>query len=106
MTEGVLTLDENGAILDLNDAAAKMFSLDIEKTRGRPIHETLRKAEVLRFFDDALADELPLQRDLVIFDKERRHLTAYGNELRDAHGKRIGVLGVFRDVTPNRPVSV
>ena len=88
MEEGVLALDRQGTILDLNQAAAKMFSLDVEKVRGRPIHEVLRKADVLRFFEDALSGELPLQEDLVIYDKDRRLLTAYGSELVDARGQR------------------
>jgi two-component system phosphate regulon sensor histidine kinase PhoR len=96
MEEGVLTLDSQGTILDLNRAAARMFALDMEKVRGRPIHEVLRKADVLRFFEDALSGELPLQEDIVIYDKDRRFLTAQGSELLDARGQRIGVLAVFR----------
>ena len=100
MEEGVLTVDNDRRILDVNHAATQMFSLDAEKVRGRPIYEVLRKADVLRFFEEAFAGELPMQENIVIFDKQRRQLTAYGSELRNAQGKRIGVLGVFRDITP------
>ena len=81
MEEGVLTLDNQGRILNLNRAAGQMFQLDPEKACGRPIHEVLRKAEVLEFVEDALSSPLPLQADIVIYDKERRFLAAYGNGL-------------------------
>ncbi len=46
MEEGVLTLDNQGRILNLNHAAGQMFQLDPARVRGRPIHEVLRKADV------------------------------------------------------------
>lgn len=98
MEEGVLVLDNQGRILTINRAAGQMFSLDTEKVRGRPMHEVLRKANVLRFTEDALSGSLPLQSDIVIYDRDRRFLTAYGSELRNAQGERIGVLVVFREV--------
>jgi len=103
MEEGVLTLDNQGRILDLNRAAARMFQLDPEKACGRPIHEVLRKADVLGFVEDVLSSPLPRQANIVIYDKERRFLTAYGNALCDARQQRIGVLAVFREVTEARP---
>jgi two-component system, OmpR family, phosphate regulon sensor histidine kinase PhoR len=102
MEEGVLTLDNQGRILNLNRAAGQMFQLDPEKTRGRPIHEALRKADVLKFVEAALSRPLPLQEDIVIYDKEKRFLTAYGNALCNARHQQIGILVVFRDVTELR----
>jgi|GEM_PF-2209597 len=99
MEEGVLVLDNQGSILSINRAAGQMFFLDTEKVRGRPIHEVLRKANVLRFMENALSGPLPLQADIVIYDRDRRFLTTYGNELHNARGERIGVLVVFREVT-------
>jgi two-component system phosphate regulon sensor histidine kinase PhoR len=99
MEEGVLTLGNQGRILNLNRAAGQMFQLDPAKVRGRPIHEVLRKADVLKFVENALSSALPLQEDIVIYDKDKHFLTAYGNVLRNAQEERIGVLVVFRDVT-------
>ncbi len=102
MEEGVLTLDNQGRILNLNRAAGQMFQLDPEKACGRPIHEVLRKAEVLRFVEDALSSPLPLEAEMVIYDQERRHLAAAGHALRNASQERIGLLVVFRDVSGAR----
>ncbi len=102
MEEGVLTLDNQGRILNLNRAAGQMFQLDPEKACGRPIHEALRRADVLKFVEDALSGPLPLQAEIVIYDQERRHLAASGQVLCNASQQRIGVLAVFRDVTATR----
>lgn len=102
MEEGVLTLDNQGRILNLNRAAGQMFQLDPAKACGRPIHEVLRRAEVLRFVDDAMASPTPLQTEIVIYDHERRHLAASGCALFNASQTRIGLLVVFRDVTATR----
>ena len=102
MEEGVLTLDNQGKILNFNRAAGQMFQLDPAKARGRPIHEVLRKADVLDFAETVLSSALPLQKDIVIYDKDRHFLTAYGNLLRNTREERIGVLLVFRDVTQLR----
>ena len=102
MEEGVLTLDNQGTILNLNQAAGQMFQLDATKARGRPIHEVLRKADVLDFVESVLSNALPLQKDIAIYDKDGDFLTAYGNVLRNMKEQRIGVLVVFRDVTELR----
>jgi two-component system, OmpR family, phosphate regulon sensor histidine kinase PhoR len=102
MEEGVLTLDNQGRILSLNRAAGQLFQLDPAKVRGRPIHEVLRKADVLEFVENVLSDALPSQKDIVIYDKDRHFLTAYGNALLNTREERIGVLLVFRDVTQLR----
>jgi two-component system phosphate regulon sensor histidine kinase PhoR len=105
MEEGVLTLDNQGRILNLNRAGGQMFQLDPEKACGRPIHEVLRKAEVLKFVEDAQSSPLPLEAEMVIYDQQRRHLAASGRALRNASQKRIGLLVVFRDVTATRQKS-
>ena len=102
MEEGVLTLDNQGRILNLNRAAGQMFQLDPEKACGRPIHEVLRRAEVLRFVEEAMASPLPRQAEIVIYDQQRRQLAAAGRALGNANQERIGLLVVFRDVTAPR----
>ena len=102
MEEGVLTLDNQGRILNLNRAAGQMFQLDPQKACGRPIHEVLRRAEVLGFVEEVMASPVPRQAEMVIYDQERRHLAASGRVLVNASQARIGLLVVFRDVTASR----
>lgn len=105
MAEGVLALDTQGKILDLNPAGSRMFGLDFAAVRGRPVHEVLRKADLLEFVDAALSGPLPLCRDLVIRGEQERHLTARGTALLDGKRRRIGVLIVLNDVTRLRELE-
>jgi two-component system phosphate regulon sensor histidine kinase PhoR len=102
MQEGVLTVDNRGAILTLNHAGGQMFQLDPAKVRGRPIHEVMRKAAIIAFVEKALDSAEPIEEDMVVYDKEKRVFTVAGNALRNARDERIGVLVVFRDVTQLR----
>jgi two-component system phosphate regulon sensor histidine kinase PhoR len=103
MEEGVLTLDNQGRLLNLNRAAGQMFQLDPEKACGRPLHEVLRRADVLKFAENALSGPLPLDEEIVIYSGQvRRFLAASGRALCNASQQRIGVLAVFRDVTATR----
>jgi two-component system phosphate regulon sensor histidine kinase PhoR len=103
MQEGVLTLDNQGTVLNLNRAGGQMFQLDTAKVRGRPIHEVMRKAALLTFVEKALSGDLPMEEDIVVYGGERQQtFTVYGNALRNARDERIGVLIVLRDVTELR----
>lgn len=99
MAEGVLALDTQGRILDVNPAGSGMLHLDWAAVRGRPVHEVVRKADLLAFVDEALSGPLPLSRDIVLHGDEDRHLAARGTALWDVKRQRIGVLVVLNDVT-------
>lgn len=105
MEEGVLTLDEQGRILDLNEAGQRMFALDASQVHGRFIQEVLRRPRLLSFVESMLSDFVPRQEEIVIHDKNPRVLAAYGNTLRDANHEPIGVLVVLREVTRLRQLE-
>ncbi|NUQ64433.1 MAG: HAMP domain-containing protein [Pirellulales bacterium] len=105
MAEGVLALDSDGRILGLNPACSRMFHLDPAVARGRPIHEVLRKADVLAFVEEALASPLPAKRDLAVRDDPPRWFTASSTALYDRRKQRIGVLVVLNDVTRLRQLE-
>jgi two-component system phosphate regulon sensor histidine kinase PhoR len=102
MAEGVLTVDGDGRILDVNDAGAGMFQLDPAKVRGRFVYEVLRRPALLDFVDRALSSPLPLQEEIAIQDGEPRFLAASGSVLRSERNEAIGVIVVLRDVTQLR----
>lgn len=105
MVEGVLALDSEGRILGLNPACSRMFRLDPAAVRGRPVHEVLRKADLLAFVEEAISSPVPLHRDVVIREQQQRHFTARGTALFDRRQRRIGVLIVLDDVTRLRQLE-
>ena len=102
MAEGVLTVDGEGRVLDLNHAGAEMFQLDPAKARGRYVYEVLRRPALLDFVDRTLSSSLPVLEEIAFEDEEPRVLTASGSVLRNERNQRIGVLVVLRDVTQIR----
>ncbi len=99
MIEGVLAVDNDGKILNLNRAAGDALHLDAATARGRLVHEVLRIPDLLRFVDATLADPQARSADVAIRGATDRFLHAHGTALSDADGRRIGVLIVFHDVT-------
>lgn len=103
--EGVLTLDTDGRILDINEAAETMFGVEAAKIRGRFLHEVLRRPRLLAFVERILADGLPHAEEFTIHDKQPRYFTAYGGMLRNARNEPVGVVAMLRDMTRLRELE-
>jgi two-component system phosphate regulon sensor histidine kinase PhoR len=99
MVEGVITLDDQGRVCDLNDAAERMFQLSTKAVRGRYIQEVLRRSSLLKFVEALLASSVPRREEIVIYGDGPRYLSAYGAILRNADNKQIGVLVILREIT-------
>jgi two-component system phosphate regulon sensor histidine kinase PhoR len=59
----------------------------------------IRLSELQRFVVGALSSGEPVEKDLVLYGEAERIVRAHGTPLRDAEGKRVGVLIVLNDVT-------
>ena len=66
MEEGVLAIDNEGTILSLNAACAALLAEEPARLQGRSIYEVIRKADLLRFVESALAGASPVEGDLLI----------------------------------------
>lgn len=99
MIEGVITLDDQGRICDLNDAAERMFQISTNAVRGRFIQEVLRRSSLLKFVESLLASSVPRHEEIVIYGDGPRYLSAYGATLRNAENEHIGLLIVLREIT-------
>jgi two-component system phosphate regulon sensor histidine kinase PhoR len=102
MEEGVLALDKNGRVIEVNPAAAEILSFDAGTARSRLLHEVVRQRELLDFVDAALTAEEPGRRDVVLRGDGDKHLHLSGAILRDIGGKTIGLLVVAHDMTQVR----
>jgi len=99
MVEGVLAVDINERILDLNESAARLLDLMPGQARGRSIQETVRNVDLQDFIRSTLATGGPGEADIVIHGKEDRSLQLHGAALADAGGVRRGIVVVMNDVT-------
>lgn len=99
MEEGVLAINKEGVILSLNNACATLLGEEPTKLQGRSVYEAIRKADLLKFIESALASASPVEGEIQIRGVQERWVSAHGTVLHDAQRGKIGVLVVLHDIT-------
>ena len=92
MEEGVLAINNEGTILSLNKACATLLGEEPAKLQGRSIYEVIRKADLLKFIESALASASPVEGEIQIRGAQDRWVSAHGTVLHDSQRGKIGVL--------------
>lgn len=99
MSEGVLALGPDGAILSSNRAAATMFGLQPNSIVGRPFHEVIRHTQLIDFVTLVLQEKKSSQCDISIYEPEERTVNVIGNRMPAKKGAIGGAVLVFTDLT-------
>lgn len=99
MEEGVLAVDNEAVIINVNQTCAALLSMQPGDLKGRSVHEVVRKSDLLEFVESSLANESPMENDILIRGEEDRWLNLHGTALYDASNRKMGALIVLRDVT-------
>ena len=110
--EKVIVTDREGRIQMLNAVAEQLTAWPESEARGRPIHEVFRivnektgqpcENPVAKVIERGVVVGLANHTMLIARDGTRRLLADSGAPIRDAAGRIIGVVLVFRDVTAKR----
>lgn len=99
MVEGLLAVDHDQRVLEINDALAQLLALDPAWARGRSILEVVRNLELQAFVTRTLDADEPLEETITLRRREDLHLQLCGTVLRDEDGKRMGALIVLNDIS-------
>jgi len=108
MAEGVIAVDQNERILNINQAAADMLQTKVDKAWGRPIQEISREPGIHDLISTLLSSDQSVEAELTMnrpvtgrhgVRYEQIHVQAQATLLRDASGRRIGGLIMLHDVT-------
>jgi two-component system phosphate regulon sensor histidine kinase PhoR len=83
----------------MNQAAAQMLACRSSEAEGKSIQEVVRNTDLQQFVRDTLTSDTLIEREMVHFSREERHLNGHGTHLKDEKGNRIGALIVLNDVT-------
>uniref|UniRef100_A0ABX1PIV9 Diguanylate cyclase n=2 Tax=Aromatoleum anaerobium TaxID=182180 RepID=A0ABX1PIV9_9RHOO len=104
--EGVVLIDADGRIEDLNPAAERLFDRCRQDAAGRPPHEVFacfddqgwRSPTAL---EDALKSATPQKKRSVLYgkDKVKYVIEELATPLLDRHDRLVGAVSVFRDMT-------
>jgi two-component system, OmpR family, phosphate regulon sensor histidine kinase PhoR len=99
MMEAVIVIDNNEKIISVNQAAERLFGIDLRTVKGRNLQEAVRNTELHRFILKTLSSTESLEGEIMFIGDPEKHLQAHGAALLDEQDKKIGVLIVFNDVT-------
>lgn len=100
MIEGVLAVDRQERIINVNAAACAQLELDPRQVQGRSIQEAIRHSELQRFLAAVLAAREPQEDEIALrLAGELRWLQLHGTLLLDEDHCCIGALIVMTDVT-------
>lgn len=97
--EGILAVDTEERVIDLNEAAALILNVEGEEAKGRLIQETLRNVELQTMISEILAQGVSREREILFLDEEERHIRARGTVLTDENEKAIGCVVALQDIT-------
>jgi len=101
MVEGVLVVDLEARVIDMNRSAAELFGIDCrDRCRGKSILEIIRNLELLRFVEKTLKAGGQVEGTLTLAraGAPERVLQAHGILLTDSEGLSGGLI-VLHDVT-------
>jgi two-component system phosphate regulon sensor histidine kinase PhoR len=98
MLGAVLVVDCDEKILRANRVAETLLGIRPED-QGRPIHEAVRNAPLLRFVSKTLEGKEPISSEILIYKEGEKYFQAHGTLLKDAQGKSVGGVLVLYDVT-------
>ncbi len=106
MIEGVVAVDRNRRIINMNRAAAEMLDVDAEWAKEKLVEEVIRIPELQRFIykmsnvGAAIEEELTVERD-----HGDRHWQLHGTALRSSDDNEIGGLLVLNDISRMRKLE-
>jgi len=102
MAEGVVALNLEEQIMDLNAAAARLLNRPKEALMGRSLLEIIRNRDLHRMVQITLVDGTNTEGDIRLYQHGEQILSTRCTPLLGADGNRLGILLVMNDVTQLR----
>ncbi len=99
MREGVIAIDLEETILNINTAAADLMDTTPEEAQGKILSEIIRNAELQALINSAVARHQPFESEIVLRVDAIRYLQVRGSLLKSSSGRVIGIVVVLNDVT-------
>ena len=100
MVEGVITVNGEGKIIQLNQSAIKLLQIETDDDPvGKLVIQVIKNPIVHKLINGYLFFNETLEKEIVLDDEKETLLYVHGTTLRDSHDKKIGALFVFSDVS-------
>lgn len=107
MEEGVLAIDANDRLFKINAAAASYLGVESKSVLGRSIQESIRSNQLLELVASTSQQGRSIEEEITLGIPSgfERVFQAHGSVLRDAKGRKSGVLVVLTDLTRLRKLE-
>jgi PAS domain S-box-containing protein len=106
LASGFISVDANGAVVDINQAARELLGLAAgASVTGRGIPELLGTTEFANALQSAVDARAAVQRQEVAEADAGQIFGLTTVPLLDAHGHYLGLLALFTDLTPTRQLE-
>lgn len=106
LIEGILAIDMDERIININRAAAQMFGLVGADARGRHVQEIVRNSPMQKMISRSISGDRAIHEEVVLDGQTgKRHFDIYSAPLRDNSGEKMGILIVLNDITHLRKLE-
>ncbi len=102
MVEGVVALNSEEQIMDINAAGARLLKRTSAQLKGRSIQEIMRSRDLHQMVQKTLTDGTNTEGDVTLYQNGQQILSIHCTPLMDVGGTRMGILLVMNDVTQLR----
>lgn len=99
MLEGVVAIDNEERIININAVAAGFLDCETEECPGRNLQEVIRNSALQLFVHQSIYSKVPKEDDISLYHNGEKTLHLQSSPLLDANKEQIGTLVVFDDVT-------
>lgn len=106
MVEGVMAVDRDERIINLNRAAADLMGTELNSAIGLTVPEAIRNTSLQQVIEETLRTRRTTQEEIVFSGGETERLVQVSvSILRDAEGHGIGAVIVLNDITQLRKLE-
>ncbi len=95
MSDGLISIDNNGLITEINAKAGEIFGVNPALVKGRHVAQVYQRPPVLQL----LADSIEYENKEMTVERTGKKIHTSGSLLRDDSGAVIGAVAVFRENT-------
>ncbi len=99
MVEGVIAVDNDGKIINLNKAAANLFHIDAASSIGKHIYEIINFKNLVKLIKQTLNEKNTDEHEIILQEKQPLYLQVNGAVLKNAQKNVIGAVIVLNNVT-------
>jgi len=102
MSDGLLVLDADDALVLINPAAERIFGITARLAIGRRLIEVIHHFELDALVRQADREQVPMTGEVEVHRPERRALRVQANPVRGRRGEFLGTVVAAQDVTDLR----